>query len=103
MAGNCENSKTFPIFVYPHPTVRYFNIFQAMKRSNLLILVSILMWIGTGRAMAQTANGNSSDLCGIWQMCFYVSNSPEIPYRTASFTVYSMLVLLSIGHIWNKR
>ena len=51
-----------------------------MKRCNFLILLSVLVWIGTGRAMAQGEKGNaSSDLCGIWQMCFYVSSTPDIP------------------------
>lgn len=50
-----------------------------MKRRFLFILVALFLWVGTGRVVAQTEAMATTELNGIWQMCFYVSNDPDIP------------------------
>lgn len=47
-----------------------------MKRRILFIVMAIFLLSGFSKTMAQTAN---TELKGIWQMCFYVSNDPTIP------------------------
>ena len=45
-----------------------------MKRRFLLIAMAMFLLTGFSRTTAQT-----SELKGIWQMCFYVSGDPSIP------------------------
>lgn len=50
-----------------------------MKRCYLFVLTAICLLIGN-RAMAQSEGVSfAADLRGVWQMCFYVSNNPDIP------------------------
>ena len=50
-----------------------------MKRCYSFILVAVFMLLGS-QAMAQKESGFAeANLKGIWQMCFYVSNNPDIP------------------------
>ena len=45
-----------------------------MKHRILFLLVAMFLVSGISKTMAQ-----STDLRGIWQMCFYVSGDPTIP------------------------
>ena len=45
-----------------------------MKHRFLYLLVAMFLVSGISKTMAQT-----TDLRGIWQMCFYVSGDPSIP------------------------
>ena len=47
-----------------------------MKRHFLFILAFVFLMLGTGKVVAQTA---ATELSGIGQMCFYMSNDPSLP------------------------
>ncbi|EJX05885.1 hypothetical protein, secreted [gut metagenome] len=51
-----------------------------MKRHYLFLLVMAFMLISTSNVMGQKSSGfTPANLKGIWQMCFYVSGSPQLP------------------------
>lgn len=51
-----------------------------MKRYHVFWMMLIGMLIGTSRVMGQQQSAfASSNLNGIWQMCFYVSGDPQQP------------------------
>jgi len=47
-----------------------------MKRRFLFIVMALFLLSGFSKAVGQTAN---TSLNGIWQMCFYMSNDPNLP------------------------
>ena len=49
-----------------------------MKRHYLIAFLAMFLLLGTGRVMAQS-EAVSSKLVGVWQMCFYVSDKPDVP------------------------
>lgn len=48
-----------------------------MKMRNL-ILMALMMLVASGSALAQKAEKVPVALNGVWQMCFYRSNSPNV-------------------------
>lgn len=51
-----------------------------MKRQNLFLMVIAFLLIGTSHVMGQDkSDATPASLKGIWQMCFYVSGTPQIP------------------------
>ncbi|WP_455672084.1 DUF4488 domain-containing protein [Phocaeicola sp.] len=51
-----------------------------MKRHYLFFLMTALLFIGTSRVMGQQQSAFApANLNGIWQMCFYVSGTPNQP------------------------
>lgn len=51
-----------------------------MKRHYLFFLMAALLFIGTSRAIGQGQSAFApAGLNGIWQMCFYVSGTPNQP------------------------
>ena len=68
----------FSIFVYR--ILQIVNeIYKTMKRHFLFVLMTMVLLLGSGRAMAQSSEFTPANLEGIWQMCFYVSGDPNIP------------------------
>lgn len=51
-----------------------------MKRKNLFLLMIAFLLIGTSRVVGQEKSDAAPvNLKGIWQMCFYVSGTPQVP------------------------
>lgn len=47
-----------------------------MKKCSLILWTVLLLFFNVSMVQGQT---NKEKLQGIWQMCFYVSSSPEVP------------------------
>ena len=47
-----------------------------MKRCSLILWTLLLLFVSIPTMQGQT---NKNKLQGIWQMCFYVSSSPDVP------------------------
>ena len=51
-----------------------------MKRKKLFLLMIAFLLIGTSRVVGQEKSDVTPvNLKGIWQMCFYVSGTPQVP------------------------
>ena len=51
-----------------------------MKRKKLFLLMIAFLLIGTSRVVGQEKSDAAPvNLKGIWQMCFYVSGTPQVP------------------------
>ena len=51
-----------------------------MKRKKLFLLMIAFLLIGTSRVVGQDKSDAAPvNLKGIWQMCFYVSGTPQVP------------------------
>lgn len=51
-----------------------------MKRKKLFLLLIAFLLIGTSRVVGQEKSDAAPvNLKGIWQMCFYVSGTPQVP------------------------
>ena len=48
-----------------------------MKMRSFLLL-ALLLLVASGNALAQKAEKVPVSLNGVWQMCFYRSNSPDV-------------------------
>lgn len=63
-----------------------------MKRHYLFPLVVIFLLMGASRVMGQnSSNFPSVDLKGVWQMCFYVSEKPDVPGALKPSNSFKML------------
>ncbi len=63
-----------------------------MKRHFLFSLIAVFLLLGSGRMMAQTTSGfKSTELNGIWQMCFYMSSDPNAPGELKPSNSFKML------------
>lgn len=47
-------------------------------RMRSFILMASLLLVAAGSAIAQTAEKTPTKINGVWQMCFYSSNSPDM-------------------------
>ncbi len=63
-----------------------------MKKLYLFTLLSFIMLLVSGGAMAQKkGNFKAADLNGIWQLCHYVSESPNIPGELKPSNTFKVL------------
>lgn len=69
-----------------------------MKQHYFLFFVTVML-LGTMGLMAQEVTFKPANLKGIWQMCFYVSDSPNIPGELKPGNTFK--VLSDDGHITN--
>ena len=65
-----------------------------MKRRFLFFLVAMFLTAGISKTMAQNV-----ELKGIWQMCFYMSNDPNVPGELKPSN--SFKILTEDGHFIN--
>lgn len=71
-----------------------------MKRQYLIMLVIALLCIPTTMAWGQKKGRfNQANLNGIWQMCFYVAETPNSPSTLRAGNTFK--ILAEDGHITN--
>lgn len=71
-----------------------------MKKYYLsVVIVAMLLMITNATAQEVTTRFKPANLKGIWQMCFYVSESPNIPGELKPGNTFK--VLTEDGHITN--
>lgn len=71
-----------------------------MKTRNLLIIILAMLLVVPGvMAKKNKKNFKAANLKGVWQMCFYVSESPDIPGELRPGNTFK--VLSEDGYITN--
>ena len=71
-----------------------------MKKLRLIIILTTMLSMVTClMAQEKSENFKSANLEGVWQMCFYVSESPDIPGELKPGNTFK--VLTQDGHITN--
>lgn len=69
-----------------------------MKKRNIFFL-ALLLLVASGNVLAQKAEKVPVSLNGVWQMCFYRSNSPDVPGELK--TSNSLKILSDDGRFTN--
>ena len=68
------------LLLYIHITQFVNLIYTTMKRQTLFLLVMAFLLISTSRVLGQEKSSAAPfSLKGVWQMCFYVSGTPQSP------------------------
>ena len=58
-----------------------------MKKLYFFTMLSIMLLAVTGAMAQKKTKFQLADLKGIWQLCHYVSESPDVPGRIVNFTI----------------
>ena len=71
-----------------------------MKKKYFITMLAAVLLAVTGAAAQKKASFKPADLKGIWQLCHYVSEIPDVPGALKPSNTFKVLALL---HVYMTR